>query len=207
MRRHCKLIAAVAIALLLGAPALAQVRGGFSSVGLARSASVQKELKLTDEQAEKLNSALKDHLNNVRDSLPGKDATPEQGAKFMKKMADDFNKALAGVLKPEQLKRFKQIELQQIGLRDQNAQKELKLSDEQITKIREIADKARAERKKIREDTQSNLDEVRDKSAKLRKETREKELAVLSDAQKTQWQEMIGEPFEVKDEPRAKDQN
>jgi len=197
-------IAAVAVALFLGAPALAQFRGGGGG-GLAGNASVQKELKLTDEQTEKVKSALKDVFSGLKDSLPGKDATPEQRAEFTKKMSDATNKALAGILKPEQLKRLRQIELQQSGPTDADCQKELGLSDEQKTKIKEIGDKFRSDMRDLV--TGGNFQDAREKITKLRKESLDKEVAVLTDTQKKKWKEMTGEPFEVKFEPRAKTQN
>jgi Spy/CpxP family protein refolding chaperone len=206
MRRHCRLIAVIAAALLLSAPALAQFRGGFGG-GLAGNASVQKELKLTDDQVEKVKSALKEVGSSLKDSRPGKDATPEQRAEFIKKVSEATNKALAGILKPEQIKRLKQIELQQSGPSDADAQKELALSDEQKTKIKELADKLREQSREVFKNAQGNFEEARDKLTKLRKETQEKELGVLTDTQKKKWKELTGEPFEVKFEPRAKNQN
>jgi hypothetical protein len=205
MRRHCKVIAAITVALLLGAPALAQFRGGGGI--LATNASVQKELKLTDEQVEKVKTAAKDLLTSLKDSFPGKDATAEQRAEFAKKSSEVRNKVLAGILKPAQMKRLRQIELQQSGPTDADSQKELGLSDEQKTKIKEIADKSREERRDLGKGFKDNPKETQEKMAKLTKDTTEKELAVLTDAQKKQWKEMTGEPFEVKIEPRTKNNN
>jgi hypothetical protein len=203
MHRHCKVIAAVGVAMLLAGPALAQFgRGGGGS--LATNASVQKELKMTDDQIEKAKAAVKDAFGKFKDDRPGKDATPEQRAEFAKKVGDATHKALADILKPEQIKRLRQIELQQRGPSDADAQKELKLSDDQKTKIKEIADKSREEGREIFKNAQGNFEEARDKMTKLRKATQEKELAVLSDAQKKQWKDMTGEAFEVKFEPRPK---
>jgi vacuolar-type H+-ATPase subunit H len=203
MRRYCKVIAAVAVAMLLGAPALAQFRGGGGG-SLAGNASVQKELKLSDEQIEKVKTAVKDVLATLKDSRPGKDATAEQRAEFAKKSSDATNKALAGILKPEQIKRLRQIELQQSGPTDADCQKELGLSDEQKTKIKEAGDKSREEMRDIFKNAQGNFQEAQEKMAKLRKQTTEKQLAVLSDEQKKKWKEMTGDPFEVKIEPRTK---
>jgi hypothetical protein len=111
---------------------------------------------------------------------------------------------VSDVLKPDQIKRLKQIELQQAGPADPDAQKELKLSDDQKAKIKEIADKSREEGREIFSTAKGNFQEALEKMTKLRKQTQEKELAVLSDAQKKQWKDMTGEPFEVKFEPRPK---
>lgn len=204
MRLNCKLIAICGAALIVAAPALAQFRGPVGGGSLATNASVQKELKMTDEQIEKAKEALKTVGTKFKDDRPGKDATPEQRAEFGKKVSEATTKALADILKPEQVKRLRQIELQQRGITDADAQKELKLSDEQKTKIKEIGDKSREEMGNIFKNAQGNREEAREKMTKLRKETQEKQTAVLTDAQKKQLKEMQGEAFEVKFEPRPK---
>jgi cysteinyl-tRNA synthetase len=195
-------IAAIGVALLLRAPALAQIRGG-GGVLLA-NAGVQKELKLSEDQIEKVKTAVKDVVAKLKDDSPGKDATPEQRAEFGKKMSEATHKAVADILKPEQLKRLKQIELQQTGPADPDAQKELKLSDEQKAKIKKIAEDSREEGRDIFKSAKGNFQEALEKMTKLRKQTQEKELAILSDAQKKQWKDLTGEPYEVKFEPRPK---
>lgn len=114
------------------------------------------------------------------------------------------------ILKPEQLKRLKQISLQNAGIRGYlDEAKGLKLSDEQVKKIKDI----RTEMDKdVGEITRAGgkggkggfgggfglSEEARAKITKLRNEAKDNAEKVLSDEQKKTWKELTGEPFEVK---------
>src|SRR5262249_2375944 len=91
---------------------------------------VQKELKLTAEQVksiqdglEKVQEKYREEIGKVR--IPGAPAVPggteggldpEQFAALTRKVREENQKVIAGVLKPEQAKRLKQIELQFLGV-------------------------------------------------------------------------------------------
>lgn len=203
MRLNCKVVAVLGAALLVGGPALAQFRGPGGG-SLATNASVQNELKMSDEQIEKAKEAVKAVSAKFKDQRPDKGASEEERAAFGKKVSEATTKALADILKPEQIKRLRQIELQQRGPSDADAQKELKCSDEQKAKFKEIGEKASTERRELFKDFKDNPKEALEKMTKLGKEKVEKEIGVLSDAQKKQWKEMTGDAFEVKFEPRTK---
>lgn len=122
-----------------------------------------------------------------------------------KEFNDDATKALGEVLKPEQVKRLKQIELQQRGSRafvDEEVQKALKLTDEQKEKIKGIAEESGKQMRELFGGGQGNREEAFKKMQSLRKETNDKVQAVLSDDQKKAWKELTGEPFEVRFGPR-----
>jgi Spy/CpxP family protein refolding chaperone len=173
--------------------------GGFGAGLLLRNASVQKELKLTDAQKEKLTAALDKVRDKYKDDIAKfRDLSEEERRDLGKKMSEDTNKAVAGILDAKQRKRFKQIELQQGGIMafaNPEVQKELKLTDEQKKQLREIAEE---QGKKMRELFQGGFnEETRKKMAELRKETQEKTDKVLTAEQKKTWKEMTGEPFQV----------
>jgi hypothetical protein len=208
-----KTVVILGIALLLTGPSPAQDkdkkkggRGGFGVAGLMANESVQKELKLSDEQIEKAKKAAVDVAGKFRDDFAKfKDASPEEKSALRQKMTDEAFKVLGDILKPEQMKRLKQIELQQTGLVDANAQKELKLTDEQKEKIKKIAEETSQKRREIMKEAQGgDFKGVREKVESLTKESRAKESAVLSEEQKKQWKDMTGEPFEVKFEMRRR---
>jgi Spy/CpxP family protein refolding chaperone len=205
MGTFSKVAAVVAAAALLAIPAVAQFRAGGGS--LITNASVQKEIKLTDDQVEKVKKVAEDVKTKFKDSKLGKDATPEERLTQRKKVSAETNKLLADVLKADQLKRYKQIELQQFGLTDPDAQKELKLSDEQKDKIKKISEDTNEKRREIFKDAKGDFKGAMEKMTTLNKETSDKQGAILSDDQKKQWKEMTGDAFEVKFEPRAKTNN
>lgn len=104
---------------------------------LLANASVQKELKLTADQIQKLQTVWS------RPALPNssKPLTEDELRTQMAANAVAHEKVVAGVLTPEQLKRFRQISIQSQGLSafdDPTIVAILHLSAEQRTKIRDM---------------------------------------------------------------------
>jgi Spy/CpxP family protein refolding chaperone len=185
--------------------------GGFGFGGpgfLLRNDSVQKELKVSDDQKTKLKEAVEkvreDHKGDFAklQDVP-EDQRMEKAGEIMRAQAKDYYKAAAGVLDDKQIKRLKQIDIQQQGTRalsDPDIQKGLKITDEQKKKILAISEE---QGKKMRELFGGGFnEETRKKMADLRKETEDKVNAVLTDDQKKTLKEMKGEPFEIKFERR-----
>jgi Spy/CpxP family protein refolding chaperone len=212
---------ALAIALVLAQEAPAQRgpgRGGFGGgpFGLLTNEGVQKELKLTEEQSEKIQKLAKEsrekHTGEF-EKLRDLDQSERQQKlqEMMKTINEEANKALAGVLKPEQEKRLKELRLQQEGAQafaDSEVQKGLKLTDEQKESIKTLGEDAR---KHMRELFQggggaggANREELGKKMQALQKETLEKVMGVLTDDQKKAWKEMTGAPFEFHFQPRPR---
>ena len=114
-------------------------RGGFGGGGLMmlRSADVQKELKMTQPQIEKLDAKQQEVFQAMQDARQGIDfqnMTDEQRQAFQKKMGDIQTKAVTDVLDTTQQKRFHQLELQQQGggalLRNKEVAETLKITDD-----------------------------------------------------------------------------
>jgi hypothetical protein len=137
--------AAALLAALLAAPALAQPsrpttpQYSMLTVSLLYTAekSVLDELKLSDEQAKKFTEYRKKWFADYGAVIP-----PERAAKG-EEMSKANDKALADLLKPEQLKRLRELTFQAVekqyggaALRYPEVAAELKLSDEQKTKAR-----------------------------------------------------------------------
>jgi len=192
---------------------------------LAANPSVQKELKLDDDQAK----AVKEKVPPVGFGGGGRfgkgkgeltDEQKERMAKMFEKVQkladvpedkledkireefkdelDGANKEVEKILKPEQMARLKQIARQQGGpsayLSTENA-KDLKLTDDQKKKLKEISDE-------LQKDTQALFQggfspETREKMQMLNKEATEKAAGVLTAEQKSKWKELTGEPFTV----------
>jgi membrane protein involved in colicin uptake len=203
--------------VLVSEPVSAQQRqrggfgGGGSSAFLLMNSGVQKELKLSDEQLEKakkfgeeMRTKMGEQFRGLQD-LQGEERTKKR-EELTKKLAEESEKALKDILKPEQIKRLHQISLQQRGMNaftDEKVQTALKLSDEQKGKLKELADETRKAQGEIRQSAQGNREEAAKKSAELRKSSMDKALGVLSDDQKKSWKDLTGEAFEVKFERPA----
>jgi len=106
----------VIILAFAASTALAQQgRGGYGLHSLAANKSVQEELKLTDDQKpkiEELSKKTQETMTEKTKDLTGEDRRTKMPA-IMKEINGATEKSLAGILKEDQLKRLKQIQLQQ----------------------------------------------------------------------------------------------
>jgi hypothetical protein len=117
------------------------------------------------------------------------------------KIPDAVMEALAKTLKPEQLKRLKEINLQQRGnsaFNDAKVQKALSFTDEQKEKVSGIlkdADKERREMFAALRQGGGDFQEMRKKMTELNEGVTKKIQEILTDDQKDKWKDMIGKPF------------
>ena len=170
---------------------------------------VLDELKVSDEQREKLMQHL---MEQIMETGPFLDSLTETGPEREKKLnehrknaREKLAKHLKEVLQPEQLNRLRQVTLQQEGgfaLGQDDVRKELKITQEQMKKFMAIVQELQ---KKVRASGQGGCNraatrqEIRPKIEQLRKDHAKKLEAVLTDAQKKQWKELLGPPFELGD--------
>jgi Spy/CpxP family protein refolding chaperone len=191
----------------LASSALAQRGGGFGRGGggganMLRMPEVQAELKLTDDQKTKVTDAmakLREQRQNAGQDFQS--LSQDERQKLMAQRRAEDDKALADVLNADQMKRYHQLQLQQQGLssvaQDKALADELKITDDQKTKIQTIADDQRNAMRELFQsaggggDRQAMMQKMQD----LRKQTDEKIAAVLTDDQKSKWKDMIGTPF------------
>jgi hypothetical protein len=193
---------ALGLAVLLCNTAAAQPPGGGGALVL--NPSVREELKLDRDQVEKIQQAYGRFIQGHRDELlklQNPSLSNEEKRRVVKKLSDEGLKAYADILKPEQLKRFKQIRLQMDGvmaLTDADTEKELKLTDKQKEEIKAIADEWQKEVMEVFRSAGANREEAFKKMNTLRKEKLDVALKTLNGEQKKMWKEMTGEPFEFK---------
>lgn len=173
--------------------------GGFgaSPLSLLSQKSVQEELKLNEETIKKATEL----AEKQRSGFNFKDFQGQSREDIQKKLAERntaTETALAGILSADQLKRVKQIALQQSGsgaFRQTTVVDALKLTDEQKTKITEIQDEARKTTQGLFQRGQQPTEEARKKLEESRAATNEKIQGLLTSEQKTKWKELVGEPF------------
>jgi Spy/CpxP family protein refolding chaperone len=202
MRGAARFVFVVGTAALLASPLLAQRQGGgrgFMGGGmppwmLLGQKSVQDELKVTDDQikkAEELSEKQREAFESLRD------LEPEERAKKMQEANQENEKALAEILKPAQVKRLKQISLQRAGIQafiSPDVIKELKFTDAQNEKIKEIRQQTMEQRGDVFQNTNDRA-EIRKKLIEIDKSAIEKVVSELKPEQKAKWKELIGEPF------------
>jgi len=153
---------------------------------------LQAELKITDEQKDKLKSLLE------------KQAADRQ--KVLEKLNEDARKEFESSLTSDQRTRLKQIEVQNQGLRafttEANA-KALAITDTQKTKIKAITDDANKVINETRREGFSGgfdmekMAEVNKKVQKLTKQAMAEISDTLTPDQQKSWKAMVGEPFDT----------
>ena len=204
--KNCSALALLAM-ISMNAQAQRPGGGGFGfgrgmGTSLIMNSGVQKELKLTDEQLDKLQAVNKDLMANAKTNFEKfKEMSKDDRAKFFKEMSEKNNKAYAAILTKEQSARLKQIEIQQdvAGSLTTNAEvaKVINLTDEQKEKIKAIQDENRKEMSGLFKGGKGNFAELSTKMRTLRTESKEKILKVLTDSQMKSWKELTGAPYEV----------
>jgi hypothetical protein len=169
---------------------------------------VLDELKVTDEQREKLMQNLMERIMETGPFLDSlKDAGPEREKKLeehRKDAREKLAKQLKELLQPEQLNRVRQVTLQQEGafaLGQEDVRKELKISQQQVMKFMAIVQELHKKVEPLMKEAHSggNPEEIRPKIEQLRKDHAKQIEAVLTDDQKKQWKELLGPPFELGD--------
>jgi len=206
--RFCGKLALTFSALaFLAAPAWAQGRGGFGggAAGFLMAPNVQKDLKLTDEQVGKVEATLRECRERHQDAYSAlRDASADvrwtKMAAINETVNDEVKKALS--FSAEQSKRFDQISLQAHGLMafaSTAVDEKLKLTEDQKSKIREIAEATRTAFAGAfnKDASEQDRTEARNKMAAAHKENMTKVQALLTDDQKKAWQELTGEPIEI----------
>jgi hypothetical protein len=106
-------------------------------------------------------------------------------------------KALSEILDASQLKRLRQIFLQQKGnsaFLEADVKKELSITDDQAAKIKTALDTLAKEQAAMFESGGFDFDKMQE----LQKTATDTVQGVLTSTQKTAWAKLIGEPFQLK---------
>lgn len=196
---------------------------GSSPASLLTNKSVREEIKLDEEQIKDLEAKTKERVGG---DFQERIAKLTEKAKQLEGVAEDkldekvrevFKEEIAApmqeaekVLKPEQVKRLKQIHFSNRGIglfSDAEYAKALKVTDDQKTKAKEIQTELNKDLRELGGGRPGGggrpmapSKETLEKMATLRKEAKEKAMALLTDDQKKVYKDMAGEPFEVKQE-------
>jgi hypothetical protein len=170
--------------------------------------SVLDELKVSDDQKEKLMQHL---LEQIMETGPFLESLEKAGQEREKKLQEHRKNALEKLtklekelLQPGQLKRLRQVRLQQEGsfaLGQDDVRKELKITQEQMKKFMAVVQDLHKQVEPLVKQAQSggNPEEIRPKIEQLRKDHARQLEDILTDDQKKQWKELLGPPFELGD--------
>lgn len=149
---------------------------------------IQDELKLSDDQKHKLDKTSPD-FRKVLDSN-----SQEKTWAFVE-----------ATLNAEQLKRFEQLELQHEGppaLFRPEIAKKLQITGEQQKQFMGLVQEMTKKLEPLIKESKSaanpqEMEKMRQEALKLRQDCQGKMEALMNDAQKKQWKEMIGKPFDT----------
>jgi len=158
---------------------------------------VQEQLKVTREQKEKLYQYLQTRLPQAMQALEKSSGERE---KYNQRTHEEMAAVLQETLDKGQYTRLHQLELQRDGLFGPAWNlKELQITDEQrkqfMAPIMETDQKMQGLMGEIHNG--ANPDEIRPKALQLRLDLEGKLEVLLTDAQKKQWNQMLGEPVDA----------
>jgi len=205
--------------LLVPGPAAAQppAGGGFNMFRptladvIPRNPALQDELKMDAAQVEKLKAALDEAREDARELGPqllNRDATPAERDKVFKQMLEIHEKALTRALKPEQVKRLKQLDNQMAGFgmfTRPEVVAAIKLTDEQRRDIARISDDVyratrdlTSRRPRAAGGAVAAPDPDADKKVEaVQKEALANAVSILTDEQRATFKDLTGEPFNM----------
>jgi len=163
-------------------------------------AKIQAELKLTKEQKEKLDPLLRGLLPEALEVLQKiKGMKPAERGNYQRKTHREIAAVLNQTLDEGQRTRLRQLELQRDGLFGGEIWQELQVTDGQrmqfMALIQETQKRIQALLAEIPKGARP--DEIQPKVLKNREDLEGSLEALLTDAQKKQWKEMLGKPIEL----------
>ena len=190
-------------------------RAGASPLELMQNAQVKKELNITEDQSKKIkkiNDTLQQNMTKItanvnwaalKDDKKKQDELEEKIKKQIQPARDEVIK----VLKPEQIKRFKEISLQIYGfgvLSYDQFTKELGLTSEQETKLnklrQETFQKVRANLEAPKDNSPASLNKAKETNKKrveqFFKESNQQAMNVLKPEQKSKLETLKGKKFD-----------
>jgi hypothetical protein len=189
--------------------AIRQITQALGPTFLVFRCKVQNELKLSDEQREKLEKRLQETVPNAMQlfqKLGGR--KPEERERelqsYRARAQENLITFLNETLKREQFKRLRQVMLQREGL--------FALGDAQIMKEMGITDRQRQQFVSAVQEMQNKIqpliqaaesggrpEEIRPRVMRIRKEHEGRIEALLTSTQQKQWKTMLGKPFPLDD--------
>jgi Spy/CpxP family protein refolding chaperone len=200
--------------LVIGSSARAQFRGiklpaSVQNVMLLNTEAVQKELGLDADQIDSLAALATQMHADALEIMSGlQDLTPEEQKQampeMMKMITEKGRKIQAkvdGLLQPKQAARLNELSLQRRGvaaLGDTQVSAALKITDEQKKKLAAIREQSAVKQKEIDRQLAKGVERAKIRATvnALRKEFNAMILAVLTDDQRKQFEQMQGARFE-----------
>lgn len=207
------LIGFVAAPLLGQAPPRAALETGLESGVdapiLLSNPGVKKEIKLTDKQYNDVHKIIKEVFDKyqpeIRKAGRDRDKLAAIGAESTREIRERVRESLPDILKPEQLKRLNEIQVQVNGIasfKRPEVQKELKLTAQQKSEIAQIGEGLKKDIAELIKDASTaparKMPMAIRKAKELKEEATRKAVGQLTEEQQKIWTAMQGEKFDFK---------
>jgi Spy/CpxP family protein refolding chaperone len=218
MRAQVKWLLTAVLAGLTASPLLGQAPRGGALLDLLENGmdkpmllaipGVKKEIKLTDKQDAQVKKIVQEVHAKYRPDFQKAGGDPQKLAKVgmasAQEVRERMHKELPDILKPEQLKRLDQIQIQANGIlsfKRADVQKKLNLTDKQKQGIRQIGDQLKKDVADVLQDVRTAplrkgpaaMGKIKD----LKNAATRKALDTLDSEQQQTWKEMTGDKFEL----------
>jgi hypothetical protein len=210
------LLTGVLLGLIVGpllgqAPPLAQLEtvleSGVDAPLLLSNPGVKREIKLTDKQDNEIHKIVKEVFDKYQPEFrkAGRDREKlmQIGMESTRETRESVRRALPDILKPEQLKRLNQIQIQVNGIasfKRPEVQKELKLTDRQLEEIAKIGAGLKQDIAGLVKDASSaplrKMPGALRKAKELKESATHKAVERLTEEQRQTWKDMQGEKFD-----------
>jgi len=172
-------------------------------VPLFQNSDVRRALDLTDTQVDRLVDAQtrsqKDYENQF--ARVGSLAAGNRVAELQKLRTgqqDEFFRSAAGILSPEQLRRYRQLDYQYQGpgaFSSPDLREKMKLTDNQVQRLQELQNQSMYAFSSLLQDSRGRPDEALARYNNYRRQLAEKIAGILNPQQRGIWKELTGEPF------------
>lgn len=177
--------------------------GDSSGIMLLQREDVKRDLKLSDDQKSKLTAQQDKARDDMREIFQNANGDRDQMQADMKKFFEKSQKDIAAILTKEQAARLKEINIQIAGngaVLFPDVQKDLGLTDDQVTKIKDLQSKQRDAMQGLGEKMRNqelSFEEFQDAMKKNRDILNTEIGKVLTSDQKAKLKTMGGKEFKA----------
>jgi hypothetical protein len=215
---YCLVLAVLMVAPLSGQTASSSglermMEAGVDAPVLLGNPGVKKEIKLTERQFNDIRTIVREVYEKYQPELrkAGRDQEKVMkiGLESTRETRERLEKALPDILKPEQVKRLQQIQIQVNGIasfKRPEVQKELKLSDRQKEEIASISDGLKRDLGDLAKGSDikqaSKMVEIMRKAKDLKEAATRRAVEKLTDEQQQIWRDLNGPKFDFKPQTR-----
>jgi hypothetical protein len=181
------------------------VTGSFGTP-LFQNPNISQALGLTPQQRAQLNAAnenLQSGFQRESGQL-GPYRDPNRNARMqdlMRAYNGELMRSAAGIMTPQQLSRYQQLELQNKGFdafADVDVQRRLNLNEAQLQRMQQIAERNNQQLQALMQNNATNPDEAQRRYDVWRQQTFNQANGVLTETQMRVWNQMIGQPFNMR---------